>query len=266
MIKSLCLILLVALGAFAFQGGPAKDVRGRLFKQVLAEDAELRDCLKEQRGGTAPSEEDVTIEELDLNRDGVKEYEVQLAGICACGAHNCTIYLYRRAGQGFESILAESASGLGIELLKTSTNGYTDIQINSHNNAATEGRTVYKFDGKQYRDAGTTIVNLETGESKPAFRRVQFQRGSSSATVQGKASIALPDTFLVGARAGQTMTVRLTAPRQSVRFLVMSPKTTSLIADNARTWTGTLPETGDYHIIVDADERGGTYSMTISIK
>ena len=84
--------------------------------------------------------------------------------------------------------------------------------------------------------------------------------------MQGKASIALPDTYLVGARAGQVMTVQLTSPRTSVWFLVMSPKSTSLIADNARSWTGTLPETGDYHIIVDADERGGTYSMTISIK
>ncbi|HEU4796825.1 MAG TPA: hypothetical protein VFT02_14415 [Pyrinomonadaceae bacterium] len=261
------LFLFVALGAFALQGGgPAKDVRSRLFKQVLAEDAELRDCLKEQQGGAGPNEEDMTVEELDLNRDGLKEYEVQLSGMCACGAHNCTIYLYRRVGQGFESILEESASGLGIELLKTSTNGYTDIQINAHNNAATEGRTVYKFDGKQYRESRTTIVQLETGESKPAYRRVQFRRGSSSATVTGKASIALPDTFLVGARAGQVMTVQLSAPRQSVRFLVMSPKTTSLIADNARTWTGTLPETGDYHIIVDGDERGGSYSMTISIK
>lgn len=266
MIKSLSVIIFLVAGVFAFQEGPSKDVRSRLFKQVLAEDAELRDCLKEQQGGNGPTEEDMTVEERDLNRDGVKEYEVQLSGMCACGAHNCTIYLYRRAGQGFESILDESASGLGIELLKTATNGYTDIQINAHANAATESRTVYKFDGKQYREARTTIVNLESGESKPAYRRVQFQRGSSSATVQGKASIALPDTYLVGAREGQVMTVQLTAPKKSVRFLVMSPKTTSLIADNARAWTGTLPETGDYHIIVDADERGGTYSMTISIK
>lgn len=266
MIKSFCLILFVALGVFAFQQGPSKDVRSRLFKQVLVEDAELRECLKEQQGGTAPTEEDMTVEELDLNRDGIKEYEVQLSGMCTCGAHNCTIYLYRRAGQGFASILEDSASGLGIELLRTSTNGYTDIQINSHANAATEYRAVYKFDGKQYRESGSTIVELETGKSKPAYRRVQFQRGKSSATVQGNVSIALPDTLLVGARTGQVMSVRLTAPRQSVRFLVMSPKTTSLIADNTRSWTGTLPETGDYHIIVDSDERGGSYSMTISIK
>ena len=258
-------LVFVGLIFFAFQGQPSKAVRAKLFRQVLADDAELRECLKEQEGGAGAAEEGMTVEQHDLNRDGVKEYEVQLSGMCSCGAHNCTIYLYRAAGQGFELILDEAA-GLGIELLRTSSNGYTDLQINAHDTAATESRSVFRFDGKQYREAQTRIVHLETGESKPASRRVQFKRGSSSATVQGKVSIALPDTYLVGARAGQLMTVQLTSPQKSVRFLVMSPVSTSLIADNARSWTGTLPETGDYHIIVDGDERGGTYSMTISIK
>lgn len=257
--------VLVGLSFLLWQGEPAKEIQAKLFKQILAEDTELRDCLKEQEGGAAAAQEGMTVEQYDLNRDGVKEYEVQLSGMCSCGAQNCTIYLYRANGQGFESIL-DGASGLGIELRRTLSNGYTDLQINAHDTAATEARTVYKFDGKQYREAQTTIVHLETGESKPAWRRVQFSRGSSSARVQGKVSIALPDQYLVGARAGQVMSVQLTSPQKSVRFLVMSPKSTSLIADNARTWTGTLPETGDYHIIVDGDERGGTYTMTITIK
>jgi hypothetical protein len=258
-------VVLVVLSLFAFQGEPSKAVRAKLFQQILADDSELRECLKEQEGGARAAEENMTVEERDLNRDGVKEYEVQLSGACSCGAQNCTIYLYRANRQGFESIL-EGASGLGIEPLRTSTNGYTDLQINAHDTAATESRTRYKFDGKQYREAQTTLVHLGTGESKPAFRRVQFARGSSSATVQGKVSIALPDTLLVGARAGQVMTVQLTAPRKAVRFLVMSPTTRNLVADNARNWSGTLPETGDYTILVDADERSSTYSLTISIK
>ena len=258
-------LVFVALILFALQAQPSKAVRAKLFQQVLADDAELRECLKEQEGGAAAAEEGVTVEQHDLNRDGVKEYEVQLSGLCACGAHNCTIYLYRATPQGYESILKEAA-GLGIELLKTSTNGYTDLQINAHDSAATEARTVYKFDGKQYREAQTRIVHLETGESKPAQRRVQFKRGSSSATVRGKVSIALPDTYLVGARAGQVMTVQLTSPQKSVSFVVMSPVSTSLIADNTRSWTGTLPENGDYYIIVDSNDRGGTYTMTITIK
>ena len=46
----------------------------------------------------------------------------------------------------------------------------------------------------------------------------------------------------------------------------MSPTTRDLVADNACNWTGTLPETGDYYIIVDSDERPSAYSLIISIK
>lgn len=259
-------VTLIVLSLFMFQGSePGKDVRTKLFKQVLADDSDLRECLKEQQSATAPGEADMTVEERDLNGDGITEYEVQLSGMCACGAQSCNIYLYRRKGAEFESIL-EGASGLGIQVLKAATNGYLDLQINAHDTAATEARTRYKFDGKQYREVQTTLVHLGTGESKPAFRRVQFARGSSAATVQGKVSLAMPDTYLVGARAGQTMTIQLTAPNKSVRLMLMTSRTTAMLADNARSWTGTLPETGDYHIVVDADERGGTYSMTITIK
>ena len=256
-------VVLIALSLFSFQRAPSKEVRAKLFKQVLADDAEVRDCLKEDE--IAAAEKKMTIAARDLNGDGIAEYEVELPGLCACGAQNCNIYLYRRNGASYESVL-EGASGLGVEVLKTSTNGFLDLQISMHDSAATQYRTRYKFDGKQYREAQSTLVNLETGESKPAYRRVQFARGSSAATVQGKASLLLPDTYLVGARAGQVMTIQLAGAQESVRFMVMESRTTTMLADNVRSWTGTLTATGDYHIIVNADENGGTYSMTISIK
>ena len=242
-----------------------KDVRSKLFKQVLADYPDVRECVQQEEGGARTAEENMSVEEVDVNRDGVSEYEVQLSGPCVCGMVNCSIYLYRQTLVGYESILNDAA-GLGLELLKTSSNGYVDLQVDARDTAATQSQTTYKFDGKQYREARSMLVHMETGESKPASRRVQFRRGASSTTLQGKVSIALPDTYLVGARAGQVMTIQLTAPRQSVRFMVMTSKTTTLLADNTRSWTGTLPETGDYIILVDTDDEGRTYSMTISIK
>ena len=244
---------------------PSAEVRTQLFKQVLADFKDLRECLEQEQDGVRTAQENMSVETRDLNRDGVPEYEVQMSGACFCGAVNCSIYMYRKTAQGFEVILDEAA-GLGVEVLKTSSNGYSDLLVEARDTAATRAETTYKFDGKQYREAKTTIVHMETGEIKPATRRLQFKRGESSTTVQGRVSIALPDHFLVGAHAGQVMTVKLTAPRKAVRFLVMSPTTRSLVADNAREWTGTLSETGDYHIIIDADARNSTYSMTISIK
>ena len=244
---------------------PSAEIRSQLFKQVLADFPDLRECIGQAEGGVRAAQENMTVETLDVNHDGVPEYEVQMSGSCACGMVNCSIYIYRKTAQGFESLL-DDAAGMGLEVLKTSSNGYSDLLVEARDTAATRAETIYRFDGKQYREGKTSIVQMETRERKPASRRLQFKRGTSSTTVTGKVSIALPDTFLVGARAGQVMTVKLTALRKSVRFLLMSPTTRNLVADNAREWTGILPETGDYYIIVDADERNSTYSMTITIK
>jgi hypothetical protein len=243
----------------------AKDVRSRIFKQIMADFSEVRDCVAQEEGGARAAEEKMSVEEVDLNHDGVSEYDVELGSPCVCGMVNCEIWIYRESPGGFELIL-DGASGFGLQVLKTSTRGYADLRVDSRNNAATQDRTIYKFDGKKYREADARLVEVQTGQSKPAYQRVQFKRGTSSTTVQGRASITLPDTYVVGARAGQVMTVTLTAPRSAVTFMLMTSRTTESLANNTKTWTGTLPETGDYLIVVDADEKGSTYSMTISIK
>ena len=268
--KIVAFILLIAVvfaSAYAAiaQKEPPKDVRSKLFKQVLADYSDVRECVEKEEGGLRAAEENMSAFEVDVNRDGVPEYEVSLSGPCVCGMVNCSIYLYRQSPRGYEGIL-ENAAGFGIDLLKTSSNGYTDIQVDARENAATQSQTIYKFDGKQYREARSSLVEVETGKSKPASRRVQFRRGASATTVTGNVSLALPDTLVVGARAGQTMSVQLTGPRRAVRFMLMTAKTTTSLADNTTSWSGTLPETGDYLILVEADEKPSNYSLTITIK
>ena len=243
----------------------SREVRSKLFKEVMT-DTDLRSCIDQDEGGARAAEEGMTVEEVDLNRDGVPEYEVRLSSGCVCGAVNCAIYIYRQTPRGYELIL-DGASGYGIDELKTSSRGYLDVLVTARNNLATASETTYKFDGKQYRETSARLVNPETGENKPAYRRVQFKRGMSSATLTGKVNITMPDMYIVGARAGQVMTVQLTAPNKSVRFMLMSPKPATLFDDKRRSWTGTLPEDGDYTIIIEGDaERDASYSMTLSIK
>ena len=262
--KLAAVFIFISLFGGSAQREVPKEIRSKLFKQALADSGE-RECFEKEEGGMRAAEENMSVTEVDVNRDGVSEYEVELSGPCTCGMVNCSIFLYRQSLTGYELIL-DGAAGLGLELLKTSSNGYADLQVDARDTAATMGSTIYKFDGKQYREARSTITQVETGETKPASRRVQFRRGMSSTTIQGKVSIALPDTLIVGARAGQTMSLQLTAASKSVRFMVMTAKTTNSLADNTRSWTGTLPETGDYIILVDADAKASTYSLTISIK
>jgi hypothetical protein len=63
----------------------SKEVKSKLFKQVLADFGELRECIEREEGGARTAEEGTTVEEVDLNRDGVQEYQVGLSSPCACG-------------------------------------------------------------------------------------------------------------------------------------------------------------------------------------
>src|SRR6185503_9835573 len=112
---------------------------------------------------------------------------------CDCGMVNCSIYIYRQTPAGYESLL-ENASGYSLQRLKTATRGYTDLRVDARDSAAAQSQTIYKFDGSRYREAGSRLVNPQTGESKPSSRRVQFKRGTSSTTVQGRVSLELSDT------------------------------------------------------------------------
>src|ERR1041384_3992498 len=117
-----CVVCLLVLAVAARPQGK-KEVRSKLFKQVLAEYPDVRECIEKQQGGTRAAEENMSLEEVDLNRDGVMEYQVELSSPCDCGMVNCSIYIYRQTPAGYESILKDAA-GFGLQRLKTSTRGY----------------------------------------------------------------------------------------------------------------------------------------------
>jgi hypothetical protein len=261
-VLSSALVLTNQAGAQQIVGA---KVRKEILDQLLKDHRDLVVCLEEE--GPKAREEylaNVSVEEIDLNGDNRTEFLVEPQGGCSCGAQNCSRFVYRRAASGYEMIL--EGNGLGLTPEKSLSSGYRDISIDAHDSALTQFRTLYKFDGQKYRESRTDFINMETGEVKPAERRVQFARGQTSATVTGKVKLGFGDTYTVGARAGQTMTVQLGQAAKTVTFSIMTPDAKRFLIDRATKWTGTLPETGEYRILVDADERGGTYSMTMTIR
>jgi hypothetical protein len=239
--------------------------RKEILDQLLKDRQDLIECL-EQEGPKAREEYlgNVSIEEIDLNGDSRAEFLVEPQGGCDCGAQNCARFVYRRAVNNYEMIL--EGNGLGLTPEKTLSKGYLDVSIDAHDSALTRFRTLYKFDGQKYREHRTDFINMETGEVKPAERRVRFARGETSAIVTGKVTLGFGDAYTVGARAGQTMTVQLGKAAKSVTFSIMTPGAKQILIDRATKWTDALPEAGDYRILVGADERGGAYTMTISIR
>jgi hypothetical protein len=267
MMKTVGVVALLFVASVALPAPPqqvAPEVRGELFEQLLASRPDLLECVKGEAGGEEAAREEVTAGEMDLNGDGRPEFEVGLAGRCACGEHNCSTWVFRKVRGGYELLL--EGDGFSLSPMKSATNGYLDLLVETRDSAAAVVRTHYKFDGREYREFRSDLVSVETGEAKPAQRRVRFGRGRSSATVRGRVSPGFPDTYLIGARAGQTVNVRLAAARTAVTFSVMSPGGGGLLIGNVRDWGGTLRESGDYYILVNTDEGERAYTLTITIR
>ena len=82
-------------------------------------------------------------------------------------------------------------------------------------------------------------------------RRVRFPRGRTTAVLKGKANWGASYIYRLRARAGQTMLVHITGVPT---FRIIPPGSRNYEAlpdaDNVQDWSGDLPRTGDYQIIV----------------
>ena len=105
---------------------------------------------------------------------------------------------------------------------------------------------------------------------KPAIR---FAPGTSSATVKGEIGGMDRDTYPLVAKAGQTLAVSVKNSAKLVLFHIQTPEGEGHYLpgagedDDAITFTGKLPQSGKYVIIVGAMRGNDTrYVLSVSIK
>lgn len=114
-----------------------------------------------------------------------------------------------------------------------------------------------------------TIPPLATPVPAPTAKRINFPAGGTSATVRGTLAARGMDRYVLGANAGQNMTVDLSAPpgAGTVSLVIFGADGTVLISDHAGAthWSGRLPSKQDYFIDVKAAGAGAGYSLTVSI-
>lgn len=126
------------------------------------------------------------------------------------------------------------------------------------------------------------LALVSAGASAPAQRqasgdrveRVRFAAGASAATVQGRVRGYQTVTYLVGARAGQVMDLRMLSRSRFLYVLVRPPGSDENIFDGPTQGNDgqvRLPVTGDYRVRVflfrNAARRNetGDYRLRISI-
>jgi len=120
----------------------------------------------------------------------------------------------------------------------------------------------------------TSFAALTRAQDGIATQRVQFAHGSSSSTVKGAIQADVARDYVLGAKAGQTMSVKLETT-SNLYFNVLPPKSEEalfvgkMVADGEN-WSGKLPADGDYTIRVyamgDAKQGNHPFTGTISIK
>ena len=110
-----------------------------------------------------------------------------------------------------------------------------------------------------------------------AQSRIKFPPGKTGTTLKGKTTGGPserggmnPVSYKFYAKKGQQLTLKLTSAKGNAVFAVYLPKMADFLNDsqNATTWSGKLPQTGDYEIIIfPEDEMTDTaYTLTITIK
>jgi hypothetical protein len=99
-----------------------------------------------------------------------------------------------------------------------------------------------------------------------AARRIHFQRGHSSATVNSTVTCGQTITYLVGAKSGQKMSVHLSG--KGAAFRLSTPSGGNLEGGKAvNNATEDLDESGDYRIVVECwKQRSSAFSMEVVVQ
>jgi len=101
-------------------------------------------------------------------------------------------------------------------------------------------------------------------------KRLRFAKGKSSTVVSGAVVRGDRDTYTLGAKAGQMMSVKITSVEKNAVFQIQDSAGNFLTGadegDDAMNWSNELPSTGDYKIIVGGTRGNASYKLTVSIK
>ncbi|HSJ57664.1 MAG TPA: hypothetical protein VLC95_10810, partial [Anaerolineae bacterium] len=123
--------------------------------------------------------------------------------------------------------------------------------------------------------AASTTVNYTlqvtippAGQEEPQPTRIQFKPGATSATLNGHLAAGAVRRYVLGAMAGQTMTVRLTPASAPAYLVIWGADGSVLLSGNwqSKEYSGVLTLTEDYY--VDVHSAGGSavaYTLQVTI-
>lgn len=102
-------------------------------------------------------------------------------------------------------------------------------------------------------------------------RRIRFARGRNSAVVSGAVIRGERDRYIVGAKEGQKMTVSIKSLEDNAVFQIYFLGEQESLegagdGDDAKKWSGELPASVDYVIVVGPTRGNASYKLEVKIE
>ncbi|HEX8289400.1 MAG TPA: hypothetical protein VF556_15470 [Pyrinomonadaceae bacterium] len=151
----------------------------------------------------------------------------------------------------------------------------TDFECGFGGKASAEGTYVKTSDKLDYNEMIDDVPQAAPATDQAnGEERVRFKPGASSAIVNGKISGGGRKTYVLGARAGQTMTIKVIdgGKNNDVVFYIVAPDGTHPMGDEEGEgydsgWSGALQKNGDYKIVVSTIESENTpFKIQIAVR
>jgi len=169
-----------------------------------------------------------------------------------------TLGMGDRADGGIDSVIIERGQ-LRVSRYSTESGGaccpeYIDTQA-------------YRLSGNKLIEVGKPVrKRIDPDEpSSTSAKRIRFARGRTTAVVEG--STEESDEYLLGARAGQTMIVHVTSRENNAVIKVLDSAGNSIKGSaKPNDWSGTLPGSGDYRIVVSSTKGTADYTLEVTIR
>ena len=100
---------------------------------------------------------------------------------------------------------------------------------------------------------------------------LRFKKGERSATVESGVMARFRDLYDLRARKGQKLTVRISSPSDNAVFQICRPDRKRTLegasfGEDATAWSGILPATGTYTIIVGPSRQSAEYKLSVKIE
>lgn len=109
-----------------------------------------------------------------------------------------------------------------------------------------------------------TLVAVPSADART--RRIRFARGRTTTVLKGAIVRGTNDRYLLRASAGQTMSVHITSVENNAVFEIFAPRSGRSLAGVGNDWSGELPRSGDYTIVVSGERGNAEYTLEVTVR